>query len=189
MKKISLFLLVLGFSLSAMAVLSPFQPKDEQLVSKDVINLSKGGSIIGNSLGKARSEALGVDGYNQRRCFRATYDPTVDGGSSATGTFSLGITIPALSVITEAYAYVETAMASASSGTLAFECEDSENLLAAVTDTSASGSIVDFIPRSASGSVSWVKDIAADCNLSVVSASATTESGKWIVHGCYQVQE
>jgi len=123
-------------------------------------------------------ESLGVNGSMQMRTARFDYNFANDGG--AIGTTGLGVKLPANSQIVNGWYYIVTQLASPANATVAFQCEDSANIFAATDITaSASGTSAAFIPDFATPG-DYVSGIAAECEISMVTASSTLTAGKII---------
>lgn len=99
---------------------SPYPPYLDQRFDQsedaiDVLELASDDSVEGQGLARKFSKAI--------------YDVSSDGGSSVS--HGLGVSIPAGALVTGVYVYINTAFAdgSASSSSLALECEDTRNLM------------------------------------------------------------
>lgn len=68
-----------------------------------------------------------VNGIGNMRVARVSFDSTTQGTSSASA-YSLGVTLPANSLIWDGVVYVTSAFSG--SGSVALECEDSKNIMA-----------------------------------------------------------
>lgn len=107
------------------------------------------------------------------RVVEATYNFTTQGG--AVGAIPLGVTIPAGSVIYGSTLEVVTAVVSTNNdGTLAFSCEDANNIFTAtdIDGTAAGGVIV------GTATTVPVGNIAADCTVTATIAVHAFTAGK-----------
>lgn len=105
----------------------------------------------------------------------ATYDFDKHGGS--TGTIGLGRYLPANAVITRSWLHIDTALVSGGTGTIAFSCEDANNIK---TATYLGGSSTgDLVEGASTGAASaFVTSIAAKCEISAVLAVQAFTAGK-----------
>lgn len=117
------------------------------------------------------------DGLLSSRVARVTYDVSADGGGI--GAHALGVTLPAHSMIKQAYFYLKSQFVSASSGTLALSCEDANNIY------SASSAVLTPTPGGAplSGvstgtAANMVVGIGSACEVTATIASASFTGGK-----------
>lgn len=122
-----------------------------------------------------------ADGLLTKRMARATYDVTggEHSGSSTvnSGLHSLGVTLPAKSLITRSYLYVADELVDGGSGTLAIQCEDANNIKTATDMTGSSAG--DSIEGESTGAASaFVGGIASDCVISAKVAGADISAGK-----------
>ena len=116
-----------------------------------------------------------AEGLNIGRLAIFDYDFAVDGG--AIGTITTGVNLPIKAIIEKCWFRVETQLVDAGSGTLAVQCEDAGNILAAADQTGvASGA---FLAATIVGTAAtMVDDIAAACDISFVIAGAALTAGK-----------
>jgi hypothetical protein len=172
------------FSLQANAVPSPYQPKDEELINKKIIKLPAGKIPVGNSAGYAEAVTASGDisisntgvmtipdltasGNRVLKLARASFDVAVDG--AGTGTFGLGVYLPAKSLIFQSMLRIDTAFVSSTGATVAVFCEDAGNIYGTDDPTAyavtamLNGSQVGFDDISTVGS-----GIASQCELSVL---------------------
>jgi hypothetical protein len=109
-------------------------------------------------------------------------------GSSTTdsGVHGLGVYLPASALILRSYIYVETQMVDNGSGTVAYHCEDANNVKTATDMTgSAAGA---FIEGASTGAVSAaVASIANRCEIKATVAGADLSAGKHHVFVDYVV--
>jgi len=128
--------------------------------------------------------AYTAEGINVKRIARITYDTATDGGGI--GAHALGVTLPAKSLITEAYMYTDTQFVDAGSGTVAISCEDANNIYTATDITgNAAGTIVQ-------GTASYdakVNSIANACEVTATVSTATQTSGKLTIFVEYVVTD
>jgi hypothetical protein len=103
------------------------------------------------------------------------YDFSYYGGD--TGTYSLGVYLPANAIITRSFLYVDTQLVDDGSGTLAFHCEDANNIKTATDMTGSSAGA--FIEGESTGASSAFKgSIAARCEITATIATAAITAGK-----------
>lgn len=123
-----------------------------------------------------------------KRFARATWDYSTDGGAS-TADIDLGVTLPANSLITRSYLYVVTPLASTNSiGTMAFFCEDANNIKTATNFVTTANA--GFVEGASTGaSTAMVKGIAADCSIKARVAVAPFTAGKINVFVEYVVSD
>jgi len=95
------------------------------------------------------------------------------------GTYSLGVFLPVGALITDSYVYFENAVdvtGATQTPTLAFECEDASNLF---TNSNikqySSGQLIQGAAAGQTGT--FVKGIAADCEIKAVLGSAAITTG------------
>ena len=116
-----------------------------------------------------------VEGLNIGRLAIFDYDFAVDGG--AISTIATGVVLPAKAIIEKCWFRIETQLVDGGSGTLAVQCEDAGNILAAADQTGVAAGA--FLASAITGVVAnMVDDIAAACDISFVIAGAALTAGK-----------
>lgn len=185
MKKLLVLLFMIG-SYSAFAVKAPFAPKDEKLLTESIMNMGEYGLAVGSTTGKAAIELPSADGNMSKRHFRATFDTAVDG--TAVGAYGLGVYIPANAVITEAFFHTTTQFTDSGSGTVAYHCEDADNLYAAADVTGISaGTLTSGIDSASLANA--VQNIAAECEITATIATVSQMTGAAVLFGEYWVAD
>lgn len=142
-----------------------------------------GAGKITEAMIKAASTAnvLGV-----RRIARFTYDFAVNGG--AVSTISLGVALPARSIITQSWIQTITPIVSTNNdGTLALQCETANNIFTA-TDIDADSAYA-IRAGASDGVAANFKQITSACNISAVIAVHAFTAGKVIGWAEYVVSE
>lgn len=105
----------------------------------------------------------------------ATYDFDKHGG--AVGTIGLGRYLPKDAVITRSWLHVDTAAVSGGTGTIAFQCEDANNIYTATyIGGSSTGALLEGASTGASSA--FKTSIAAKCEISAVLAVEDFTAGK-----------
>lgn len=138
--------------------------------------------------GIAGTTAYAADGILAKRVARATFD--FADGDLAVGAHSLGVALPAKTLITRSYIRIETQLVDTGTCTVAIHCEDANNIKTAtdITGTAANG----FIEGQSTGAASaFVASIAAACNITLTVAnggSCVPSAGKGEVYVEYVVQ-
>jgi len=184
------FLIAILFTLTALAVQSPFQPKDELLLDQKIMKLSEKSMVIGNASGRASSEALGSDGSMQKRIARATYDVAIDGGTTAA--HALGVIIPANAIMVRSWFYTITQFVDGGAGTVALHCETANNIFSAADITgNADGVLVDGIQQAFAtfDGTGAAGILGAECELTATVATAAQTAGKLVLFVEYLVAE
>ncbi len=130
---------------------------------------------------------------------RAVYDASLSGMGSAT-THGLGVYLPAHSHLLRGWLEVSKHFDGAG-GTIAFQCEDAGNILAAtdfaltgtpagvVTASYPSGTLIRAVPQDTLATVVRGTTIAAQCEISAVVATTAQSYGKVVVWLEYFVGE
>jgi hypothetical protein len=141
-------------------------------------------------------EYNGASSLHLKRVARVAWDvtgsPTYGDSTYESGVNGLGVYLPAKSMITQSYMYVVTVPQesgnNANDATLAFQCEDSANIMAA-TDVKnrPAGTIWDGTQTGASSVM--VAAIADGCQISSVVADDSYSSGKIVLFVEYVVVE
>lgn len=129
------------------------------------------------------------DGRNVKRVARVTYDignSSVLGSSVVdSGVHNTGVTLPKNAIITDSYLYVKTQLQSSTSGaTIAFKCEDANNLFTAADITgSSAGAILSGTNYGAdsSGAANMTAGIADECRIKATIATDNLKAGKVIL--------
>jgi hypothetical protein len=117
-----------------------------------------------------------ADGILAKKIVRATIDCST-ASNCTVGAHSLGVALPAKSLLTRTVMYIATQPASVSGGTIAVHCEDANNIATAVNMTSyATGSIRDGAQTGVSNTS--IAAIGAACNVTATMASADYTAGK-----------
>jgi hypothetical protein len=129
------------------------------------------------------------DGLFSKGMARWTYDVSEHGGSL--GSINLGVSLPPNAFLTRVYYYVDVTFTGETSGSsVSFGCEDDGNMISAknITTLSAagfySGNATELSPAG-----SFVKDIAATCEIAANISTATQTGGKlfgWAEYGIIQ---
>lgn len=120
---------------------------------------------------------------------KAVYDVSSGLHSGTSGaTVNLGVYLPAKALIVRSYIYVVTQLVDGGTGTLAFQCEDANNIKTAtdMTGTAAAG----FIEGQSTGAASAFKAaIGSRCQMQAVVAGATISAGKLDVYVEYMITD
>lgn len=138
------------------------------------------GTAVSGSAGELNhvaSSSQAAEGIIARKTARATYDVAVDGGT--VGARGLGVWLPAKALITRSYFYVVTQFASTAgaTATMAFSCEDANNIKTASSYNGPSaGSFVEG--QSTGTAASMVGSIASACEITATIATASQTAGK-----------
>lgn len=161
--------LVIGvvFLLTAIAVLtakggSPFPPWVNQLTA-DYLPLGQGDQ----------------EGHFVPHRARFIYDVSTDGGSVAA--HSLGVYLPGSAVLLRSYLQILTPFTSGASGggTVALSCEDANNIKTA-TDLTGSAASAFIEGQSTGTAATFVRSIAAPCEITATVASTAQTAGKLV---------
>lgn len=125
------------------------------------------------------------------RVARFVYDATTTGyGSSVTdsGIHSMGVTLPAHAIITRSYLYVVTQLTGNAGTTIAFSCEDANNIKTATNLLGfGAGTFAEGQSTGASGVM--VTNIAADCDIKATIATGSLTAGRIIGYVHYLLAE
>jgi len=124
MKRV-LFATLVMFSLAVFATQAPFH--------KDVDDRFK---TLENTTGVTfpQTDPKETAGYSYMRTIKVQYDAAVDGGTADTS-YALGVTVPDDSIIIESNFRVTGTVVSSSDNTIAFTCESSGDIIAAIDMT------------------------------------------------------
>jgi len=127
-----------------------------------------------------------ADGKNVMRVVRANLDCGVS--SCVAGTVSMVETLPANAVIYQSWWFTETQFVDGGSGTVAFHCEDANNIFTAADITgNADGSIV---AGNATGVIATMTaGIAAGCTITATIAVAEQTAGVLTLWVMYTVHD
>ena len=140
----------------------------EYALSGDITMTNAGVTSIGaGKVTEAMQASYSADGLHSRRVAKATMDCSA--GDCAIGAHSLGVSLPASSVITHDYMYVKTQFVDAGTCTVALHCEDAGNIFTAadITGTASGG----FIEGNSSGGASvFVGGIGSSCAITATVA-------------------
>ncbi len=123
-----------------------------------------------------------TSGISNLRVVRASFDSTTQGTSSATA-YSLGVSLPANSLIWDGVLYVDSTFTGL--GSVALECEDSKNIMSDKTASAtlgATGSKIALTPVGTAASA--VSSIAASCAVSarISGANVVGKFTVWIMY-------
>jgi hypothetical protein len=177
MKKLLMVAAATLLTTTAFAALegAPFQPHDDKRFDTNETNIT--------SLTTAQTQT--ADGNLVKRVVRANLDCGVS--DCSVGTVSMVQTLPANAIIYQSYWYTETQFVDGGSGTVAFHCEDANNIFTAADITgNADGSIV---AGNATGVIATMTAaIAAECTITATIATAEQTAGvltlfvEYVVH-------
>ncbi len=139
-------------------------------------------SYFGNQLPVA-------SGIDVPRRAHAIFDVST-GGHTATGTYGLGVFLPAKAIIMRSWLYTVTLSSGSTAplSTIAIQCEDANNIKTATNLTNSSADT--FIEGESTGAVSAAKtSIASPCEISAVVATGVMSTGKWDIYIDYDIHE
>jgi len=127
-----------------------------------------------------------ADGKNAMRVVRANLDCGVS--SCVIGTVSMIQTLPANAVIYQSWWFTETQFVDGGAGTVAFHCEDADNIFTAADITgNADGAI---IAGNATGVIATMTaGIAAGCTITATIATAEQTAGVLTLYVMYTVHD
>lgn len=183
--KITSFLIVTVLASLSLAATAPHSPEADTRF-KAIENLAYGSIMVGNHSGKSADKAPSSDGLDAVRLARATYDVAV--ASGAVGAHPLGVSLPAKAIIKQAWLNIKTQFTDNGAGTVAFHCEDANNIITAQDITGLAAGTNH--PGAASGPAgSMVGSIAAECEITATVATTEQTAGKGIVFVEYVVGE
>jgi hypothetical protein len=165
MKKLALLVLLLTTASYAAILNAPFMPEIDAR-----FNALEGGNVIPTTypIGSA-------DGHEIQGLAQATYDFSKVGG--AIGTYSLGVKLPANAIITQSYLYSITQPTTAASGTLAFQCQNANDIITATAAASYSSAGA-AIAGSSTAAASAFKYTTAACTIQATIATGALTAGK-----------
>lgn len=151
---------------------SPFSPEADVRFNKLEENYATG--------------LVGKDGHHVKQVLQVTYDFSVSGG--AIGTITLPQKLPKGAIIQRSYVYSVTQPTTSASGTLAFQCQNSGDVLAATAAASfgAAGASID---GASTGSAANFKYITSECSMKAVIATGALTAGKVIAIVEYVTQK
>lgn len=140
------------------------------IISLNVFSLSPLAPEVASKFGKIEKE--NIDGKSNKHLLRFTLDAT---SGKAVGTHGLKQFLPKNAVVTNSYGYFKRQLYSSSSSTLAFQCEDADNILTAGDFRYiSSDSLQQF--NSSGSSASMVKSISSPCEIkAVIGTTALTD--------------
>lgn len=128
-----------------------------------------------------------ADGHYVQQLAQATYNFAVQTG--ATGTYDLGVSIPANAIITRSYLYSITKPTTSASGTLAFYCNSSTNpefkLDLAAASYPAAGALAEGIQTGTAANMSVIAtkcDVHASIKTGALTAGKVTLYINYVVH-------
>jgi len=173
-KLICLIALIAG---SAFAIETPYSGAlNERSLQNANFDASKYSAVLGNDSNKAELQLINKDGGNNCHTARFTWD--FDEHAGAIGTASLGVKLPANAIIRQNFFHSETTPVSAGAGTMAFSCEDANNLFSAAAITGWTAGTFQAGAASDGAVGNMVDDIAAECEITATIASAVYTAGK-----------
>ena len=116
-KLLAIFILIFANFVFATPIdWSPSQYKEIQAIDTRLDTLEANGGIT-----EAQLAAPATDGLNAKRVARVTYAPADDGGATGTA-YSLGVSLPANSLITQVMAHLPEEVKAGDSNTFALGC-------------------------------------------------------------------
>lgn len=184
---VSVFVVLMTVGAFAAIKGAPFQPEVDQRFNTIEGNVTTAQSnITALQAVDTTLTTQTADGLAAARVARATYDVAVDGGTVAA--HPLGVTLPAKSIIKQAWFYTSTQFVDAGSGTVALHCEDANNIYTATDITgNTAGTIVAGAATGAAANM--VKGIANACEITATVAGAEQSAGKLILYVEYVVHD
>lgn len=142
--------------------------------------------LAASAITEADTIAQSAEGLHLKRIARVTYDVAVDLGTIAAHT--LGVSLPANALIQRSWIYVITQFVDAGSGTVAFHCEDANNIKTATDITgTADGGIIEGAQLGTTATMTG--SIAATCEITATVATSAQTAGKAILFVEYLVVE
>ena len=130
-----------------------------------------------------------ADGHYAMQEAKATYDYSKQGATAgATGTYDLKVSIPKNAIIQRSFIYSLVQPTTSASGTLAFKCQNTSDILAttAAASFAAAGASID---GSSTGSASTFKYTTAACDIQAIVATGALTAGKVTVVVRYTVHQ
>jgi hypothetical protein len=170
--------LLLISSISHAAILgAPFIPEIDAR-----FNALEGGSAAPSQVYPIGS----VDGHSVKQVAQFTYDFAKYTG--AVGTYTSNVVIPANAIIIQSWLYSITAPTTSASGTLAFQCQNASDIIAATAAASyaAAGA---SIAGSSTGIAANFKYTTAACNMKAIIATGALTAGKVTAYVEYVVHQ
>jgi len=168
--------LILLFGLTALATPGPYHPK---------VN-SRFNTVESRATVLEAKNTQTADGALVLQLVRANLDCGVSDCSA--GTVSMTQTLPANAVIYQSWWYTETQFVDGGAGTVAFHCEDADNIFTAADITgNAAGSIV---AGNQTGVIATMTaSIAASCTITATIATAEQTAGVLTLFVLYTVHD
>lgn len=146
----------------------------------------------GNHLNYSCFPSGSCDGHWVRQTAQATYNYAVEGATAgATGTYTLPgpVSIPAGAIIQRSWVYSITQPTTSASGTLAFKCQNTSDILAATAAASFASAGASIDGASNTGGASTFKYITTACNIQAVVATGALTAGKVTAYVEYLVHQ
>lgn len=175
--KLMLFISILVSSLIAGAAIAPIPTNAVPSSFRKTVTTK-----INQLIALPSATDYDAEGIAAQRVARFEYDTATDGGSI--GAHGLGVTLPAKSIITRSFFYIQSQFADSASGTVALSCEDANNIKTATDITGSSAGAI--IEGESTGAASAFKaSIAADCEITATVADSAQSSGKltgWVTY-------
>jgi hypothetical protein len=113
------------------------------------------------------------------RIARAVWDPSGDATMRTVAAHGLGVTLPAKAIITRSFFHTKTSLVSASNnGTIAFHCEDADNIFAAADIDASSGVAGQIAEGVSDGTAANMKIVDAACEITATVATNAFTAGK-----------
>ena len=141
----------------------------------------------GNHIKSGSYPAGASDGHYVSQMAQATYDFSVQTG--ATGTYSLGVKLPANAIITESWVYSITKPTTSASGTLAFKCQNASDILAATAAASFASAGASIDGSSTAATAANFKYTTAACTIQAVIATGALTAGKVTAYVEYTIHK
>ena len=151
------------------------------------INMSHAGTPLPPWFNKILNQPEAISGQTLTKRAKAIYNVAV-GTNGAVAAHGLGVYLPAKAVITRSWYYVVTATSGTPTSTVAFSCEDANNIKTATDMTAyAANQIVEGASTGAASA--FVKSIAAACEITATVAADIMSSGKIDLYIDYTLSE
>lgn len=192
---------VIGLTIINASASTPIEPWVTKITGDMTINrdgtAALGSGVIVNAdisssaaIGESKLDAQANDGSDEGlfadRVARFIYDVAADGGT--VGARGLGVTLPGGAVIIRSYFKIITQFVDSGSGTVALSCEDANNIKTATDITGSSANA--FIEGQSTGAASaFVRDIAADCEITATVAASDQTAGKLVGWVHYVIED
>lgn len=195
--KISLALLLVLTSLNAQAALKgvPFMPEADSRF--DALEKGTGfaagaistADIATGAVTESKLEAPTGSGAYAFRMIHAVWDPSGVSAQRSVGAHSLGVTMPAHSIITHSFFYTKTSVVSTNNdGTIAFSCTSANDILSAADIDSSSG-VAGQIGAGVSVGTAATMKIGDGCTVTATVAVDAFTAGKIDLYLEYVVTE